>query len=98
MLDILLFRQDKGGNPDLVRESQRRRCKDVGVVDKVIELDNEWRKLTGIANSDASSSKLVRARSCELGECVLQLFNENCVASVLQKPNFCVVYRSCLLS
>jgi|EP00670_Eutreptiella_braarudii_P003472 seryl-tRNA synthetase len=47
MLDILLFRQDKGGNPDLVRESQRRRCKDVGVVDKVIELDNEWRKLTG---------------------------------------------------
>lgn len=47
MLDILLFRKDKGGNPDLVRESQRRRCKDVAVVDKVIELDTEWRVMTG---------------------------------------------------
>eukprot|EP00667_Euglena_gracilis_P009527 EG_transcript_9682 len=47
MLDILLFRKDKGGNPDLVRESQRRRCKDVGIVDQVIDLDNEWRQLTG---------------------------------------------------
>lgn len=43
MLDINLFRTEKGGNPDLVRESQRRRFKDVAVVDKVIELDAEWR-------------------------------------------------------
>lgn len=37
------LRVEKGGNPDLVRESQRRRFKDVSVVDKVIELDAEWR-------------------------------------------------------
>jgi len=41
MLDIALFRE--GGNPELVRESQRRRFKDVEVVDRVIELDNTWR-------------------------------------------------------
>ena len=44
MLDIVLFRVDQGGNPDLVRESQRRRYADVGLVDKVIEIDSEWRK------------------------------------------------------
>ncbi|XP_064111773.1 probable serine--tRNA ligase, cytoplasmic isoform X2 [Macrobrachium nipponense] len=43
MLDIVLFRVDQGGNPDLVRESQRRRYKDVGAVDRVIELDTKWR-------------------------------------------------------
>ena len=35
MLDINLFRAEKGGNPDLVRESQRRRFADVSLVDKV---------------------------------------------------------------
>ena len=44
MLDITLFRTDQGGNPDLVRESQRRRYADVSLVDKVIEHDSEWRK------------------------------------------------------
>ena len=43
-MDINLFREEKGGNPELVRESQRRRHKDVSVVDKVIELDEVWRK------------------------------------------------------
>lgn len=44
MLDIVLFRTEQGGNPDLVRESQRRRHKEVGLVDKVIEYDQLWRK------------------------------------------------------
>ena len=35
MLDINLLRAEKGGNPDLVRESQRRRYKDVTLVDQV---------------------------------------------------------------
>jgi seryl-tRNA synthetase len=35
MLDINLFRVEKGGNPDLVKESQRRRYADVGLVDQV---------------------------------------------------------------
>ncbi|CAM8997364.1 unnamed protein product [Rhodiola kirilowii] len=44
MLDINLFREDKGGNPEAIRESQRRRYADVTLVDEVIKLDDEWRK------------------------------------------------------
>ena len=43
MLDISLFREDKGGNPDLIRESQRRRFESVELVDEVIAKDKEWR-------------------------------------------------------
>jgi hypothetical protein len=53
MLDINLFRKEKGGDPELVRESQRRRFadakpdeieKNVGLVDEVIALDEAWRQ------------------------------------------------------
>jgi len=44
-LDINLFRKEKGGNPDLIKESQRRRFKPVEIVDEVIALDEEWRRL-----------------------------------------------------
>ncbi|XP_062144854.1 serine--tRNA ligase [Alnus glutinosa] len=45
MLDINLFRVEKGGNPDLIRESQRRRFAKVELVDEVIKIDKEWRQL-----------------------------------------------------
>ena len=35
---------ERGGDPELVRESQRRRYADVGLVDKVLELDQQWRE------------------------------------------------------
>ncbi|KAI5656660.1 hypothetical protein M9H77_25453 [Catharanthus roseus] len=44
MLDINLFREDKGHNPEIIRESQRRRFADVNIVDEVIQLDKEWRQ------------------------------------------------------
>jgi len=44
-LDIILFRKDQGGDPDLVRESQRRRYKPVEDVDAVIEADEKWKKV-----------------------------------------------------
>lgn len=44
MLDINLFREEKGGDPEKIRESQRRRFKDAGVVDEVIALDKAWRQ------------------------------------------------------
>ncbi|XP_062210236.1 serine--tRNA ligase-like [Phragmites australis] len=43
MLDINLFRTDKGGNPELIRESQRSRFATVELVDEVIALDRAWR-------------------------------------------------------
>ncbi|KAL6531536.1 hypothetical protein OROMI_027899 [Orobanche minor] len=44
MLDINLFREEKGGNPDKIRESQRRRFANLDLVDEVIELDKLWRQ------------------------------------------------------
>ncbi|WCJ40032.1 Serine--tRNA ligase cytoplasmic [Euphorbia peplus] len=44
MLDINLFREDKGHNPELIRESQRRRFANVDIVDDIILLDKEWRQ------------------------------------------------------
>lgn len=44
MLDINLFREDKGNDPERVRESQRRRFAKVELVDEVIELDKAWRQ------------------------------------------------------
>lgn len=38
---------DKGGDPEIVRESQRRRFADVSLVDKVLEADSKWRRSRG---------------------------------------------------
>lgn len=46
-LDINAFRADRGGDPEKIRESQRRRFKNPDVVDEIIAKDNEWRFLTG---------------------------------------------------
>ena len=43
MLDLKLFRAAQGGEPNIVRESQRRRRADVKLVDRVVRLDEQWR-------------------------------------------------------
>eukprot|EP00794_Sanderia_malayensis_P007508 gene7508-8341_t len=45
VLDLDLFRVDKGGDPEAIKANQRKRFKDVAIVDKVVELDAKWRKL-----------------------------------------------------
>lgn len=44
VLDIDLFREYKGGNPEIVRESQRRRYKDPNTVDELLILDTAVRE------------------------------------------------------
>lgn len=44
MLEVLDLIADKGGNPEKVRESQRRRYAPEAVVDEVIELYQEARR------------------------------------------------------
>lgn len=44
MLDINLFREEKGHDPERIRESQRRRFADVALVDHIILLDKQWRQ------------------------------------------------------
>merc|ERR1712048_613841 len=44
VLDISEFRAEEGGNPDKIRENQRKRSKNVELVDIVVEADQAWRK------------------------------------------------------
>ncbi|KAG0229301.1 Cytosolic seryl-tRNA synthetase [Actinomortierella wolfii] len=44
MLDINLFIEERGGEPELIRESQRRRGASVEVVDEIIALYQDWVK------------------------------------------------------
>ena len=39
-IDINLLRVSRGGNPDLVRQSQKNRFASVELVDEVVELDD----------------------------------------------------------
>ncbi|CAM9863414.1 unnamed protein product, partial [Discosporangium mesarthrocarpum] len=43
-LDINLFRTDRGGDPEIIRESQRRRFEPVEIVDEVVNKDVAWRE------------------------------------------------------
>jgi len=45
VLDLNLFRKEKGGDPEALKEGQRKRFKDVTLVDKVIDADAEWRQV-----------------------------------------------------
>ena len=51
MLDLLLIRADKGGKPELVYESQKKRFKSTEIVDKSIELDKKWKEVRGKADT-----------------------------------------------
>ena len=54
MLDLLLIRADKGSDPNIVIESQKKRFKPVELVTKSIEMVNKWRVLRG----DADTAKM----------------------------------------
>ncbi|KAJ8379095.1 hypothetical protein AAFF_G00231000 [Aldrovandia affinis] len=51
VLDLDLFRTDKGGDPEQVKETQAKRFKDVSLVDKLVYVDAEWRKCRFIADN-----------------------------------------------
>ena len=68
VLDIELFRADKGGDPDKIRENQRKRFKDVGYVDRVVEADTKWRKRELIAsNAELRISLMINSCSAISG-------------------------------
>jgi seryl-tRNA synthetase len=45
VLDIDLFRSEKGHDPQVIRDSQKKRYKRVELVDEVIEYDSQWRTI-----------------------------------------------------
>lgn len=64
VLDLDLFRADKDGDPDKIRENQRKRYKDVALVDTVVEQDTLWRRLRHDADN---LNKLKNVCSKEIG-------------------------------
>ncbi len=58
MLDIKLFRD----NPDIIRESERKRFRETENIDKVIEFDTKWRKaLQNLQDLRAKRNKISRS-------------------------------------
>jgi len=43
MLDLNLFRDDRGGCVEFVKENQRRRFSSDEIVDEFVSLDEQWR-------------------------------------------------------
>merc|ERR1712013_605096 len=65
VLDIDEFRVEKGGNPEKIKENQRLRFCDEGMVDKIILCDNKWREARFKADN---LNKLKNAASKAIGE------------------------------
>ncbi|XP_015190932.1 PREDICTED: serine--tRNA ligase, cytoplasmic [Polistes dominula] len=65
VLDLDLFRKDKGFDPEKIRENQKKRFKDVALVDLVIEKDKYWRQLRHRADN---LNKVKNLCSKEIGE------------------------------
>ena len=58
-LDIVQFREYQGGNPEIVRESQRRRYESVEIVDEIIAIDEKWREcVSAIDNIKKEKNKI----------------------------------------
>jgi len=65
VLDLDLFRPDKGGDPEKIKKNQEKRFKDVKIVDQVVEADAKWRKLRHQADN---WNKLKNLCSKEIGD------------------------------
>jgi len=65
VLDIDQFRTEKGGNPEKIKENQKKRFCDDSMVDKIVEYDNLWRQ----ARFEADNwNKLKNMASKAIGE------------------------------
>lgn len=65
VLDLDLFRVDKGGDPEKIRKNQEKRFKDPTLVDRVVVADTKWRKLRHQADN---WNKLKNLCSKSIGE------------------------------
>jgi len=45
-IDINLLRTETGADPNVVKKSEQDRFRDPVIVDQIIEIDSQWRKLT----------------------------------------------------
>ena len=80
-LDITLFRKE-GGNPEAIRESQRRRFQPVEAVDEIIAKDDEWRLITGNIDKMRKARNLVQKDIAEVKKAVAKATKEGKTAEV----------------
>ena len=80
-LDINAFRVSSGGDPEIIRESQRRRFAPVELVDEIIANDEKWRQMTGQIDNlrkdrntvqKAVATKMKAKEPCEEGKAEVQ--------------------------
>ncbi|CAL5422018.1 unnamed protein product [Camellia sinensis] len=78
MLDINLSREDKGHNPKIIRESQRRRFANVDLVDEVIALDKEWSggDASEVIRSTEENKKLTAEKETKVQEARAALYSK----------------------
>jgi len=65
VLDLDAFRADKGGEPEKIRDLQRKRYKNPEVVDQILALDDQWRKMRFLGDN---WNKLKNLASKTVGE------------------------------
>lgn len=84
VLDIELFRTDKGHDPNKIKENQKLRFKDVKLVEQVIDQDTEWRRRRHLADNlnKVSSSRATGSSLCHQIKLPLSLSRSRmCAAS-----------------
>ncbi|RYY85252.1 hypothetical protein EON63_07745 [archaeon] len=92
-LDITLFRKE-GGNPEAIRESQRRRFQPVESVDNIIAKDDEWRLITGNIDKMRKARNLVQKDIAEVKKSVAKAAKEGKTAEV---GLMCIACRWCVV-
>jgi hypothetical protein len=65
VLDLDLFRPEKGGDPTRIRKNQEQRFKDVSLVDTVVEKDAMWRQCKS-CSIYLGMKRVLRKRLCNV--------------------------------
>lgn len=88
-LDINAFRVSSGGDPEIIRESQRRRFAPVELVDEIIANDEKWRQMTGQIDNlrkdrntvqKAVATKMKAKEPCEEGKAEVKKIGDEILA------------------
>ena len=99
-LDINSFRVSSGGNPDVIKESQRRRFASVELVDEIIENDEKWRLMTGQIDNlrkdrntvqKAVATKMKAKEPCEEGKAEIKKIGDEILAVEEEQKSLKVV-------
>lgn len=93
VLDIELFRADKGGNPDKIKENQAKRFKDVTLVDKVVTHDTQWRKSKLMGRSANCPLSIRNTKKDNLSKSPMLMIKTICLCKACF--NVCVWERKC---